>query len=333
MTPGTGTLVIHPGALGDVLLAVPALRLLRSGADGALALAAQPRIAALLAALAVVDRPLAFESLGLERLFASAPGEAPAVVDAVARARRVVCWFGARDPVFTRQLRAVAPGAVIESPNGAGLDVWKHLVATVTDAGGEADGCERLRAAIVVPQSLRDAGRRALLESGLAGAARALLVHPGAGGAGKRWPVEGFAQVIESAAATHGPAVVLHEGPADSDAVRALETRLRGRLPTPLLRLDRPELPVLAGVLSHATVYLGNDSGVSHLAAAVGAPSVVLFTTVNLAWRPWSQAAQARVVDLAALDREDVAAVSATIGGILAASAARRATAAGPGRA
>ena len=44
-----------------------------------------------------------------------------------------------------------------------------------------------------------------------------------------------------------------------------------------MLTLVSPPLPVLAGVLSMAQAYLGGDSGVSHLAAAVGAPAVILF--------------------------------------------------------
>ncbi|RPH76792.1 MAG: glycosyltransferase family 9 protein, partial [Candidatus Rokuibacteriota bacterium] len=54
------TLAVHPGALGDVLLAVPALRALRATAGGRLVLAAQPRIGALLQALDVVDHAVAF---------------------------------------------------------------------------------------------------------------------------------------------------------------------------------------------------------------------------------------------------------------------------------
>jgi ADP-heptose:LPS heptosyltransferase len=46
-------------------------------------------------------------------------------------------------------------------------------------------------------------------------------------------------------------------------------------------------LPDLAALLARATAYLGNDSGVSHLAAAVGVPSVVLFgPTDRRRWRP-----------------------------------------------
>ncbi len=56
----------------------------------------------------------------------------------------------------------------------------------------------------------------------------------------------------------------------------------------PAIPLREPPLDALAGALACAALYLGNDSGVSHLAAAVGAPSVVLFTRALLGWRPWA---------------------------------------------
>src|SRR5205085_10955137 len=81
-----GTLAIHPGALGDVLLAVPALRALR--ARGPVTLAAQPRLAALLRALDVVDAAVAFDGLALDALFVDAAARTPRLPPAA----RVVSW-------------------------------------------------------------------------------------------------------------------------------------------------------------------------------------------------------------------------------------------------
>jgi hypothetical protein len=61
-------LAIHPGALGDVLLAIPALRALRATGDR-LTIGAQPRIGALLVVLGEADAALDFESLRLDALF------------------------------------------------------------------------------------------------------------------------------------------------------------------------------------------------------------------------------------------------------------------------
>jgi hypothetical protein len=276
-----GALAIHPGALGDVLLAVPALRALRAGVPGPLALAAQPRIAALLAALGVVDDGVRFETLKLDALFTDDGRPDPRV----AAAARVVCWFGARDPGFVRRLRAVAPGAVI-APSATGEGpVWEHLLRSVGAPDGE------WRAPVAVPEPLRGAGREALVAAGWDGAAPPLAVHPGAGGVDKRWPVEALAAAVDALVARHALAAVVHEGPADAEAARALRARLR----VPSLALHGPALPVLAGALDHAALFVGSDSGVSHLAAAVGAPAVGLFRAANLAWRSWSPSARALV--------------------------------------
>src|SRR4249920_587285 len=93
-------LAVHPGALGDVLLAVPALRALRATSAAPLVLAAQPQIGALLEALGVVDGHVAFDALGLDALFVDDADSLPRLPDV----ERVVSWFGALDPVFRRRL-------------------------------------------------------------------------------------------------------------------------------------------------------------------------------------------------------------------------------------
>jgi len=279
-----------------VLLAVPALRAWRR-AGQPLVLAAQPRIGALLAALRVVDEYVAFDALGLQALFVDAPASEPRLPPAA----RVVSWFGAREPVFVRRLRERVPDAVVAPSTGEGL-VWEHLLATV----GAPDG--DWRAPLVVPPALRDAGRAALAAAGWDGRPF-VLVHAGAGGRAKRWPADGFAAALATLGA--GYDVVVHRGPADADAVEALVSRL-GRRPR---LLDHPALDALAGAVTHAASWLGNDSGVSHLAAAVGAPCVVLFHPANLAWRPWAGGAAVVTVAPDTVRPADVAAVAAALAG------------------
>jgi ADP-heptose:LPS heptosyltransferase len=287
-------LAVHPGALGDVLLAVPALRALRAG-WGALTLAAQRHLAELVVALGEADAACEFDSLRLDALFA---GDGRA---ALPDADRVICWFGARDAAFAQRLRAQAPGAVVAPSVSTGL-VWEHLLATCGAPGGE------WRAAARVTPALVAAGRAALAEAGWDGRCRVLVVQAGAGGAAKRWPADGFAAVLAGVAARGDVAIVLHEGPADAQAVDALGARLPSAL-----RLRGPALPVLAGVLAQAALYLGNDSGVSHLAATVGAPSVVLFAAANLSWRPWAGEPEVMTVTMTRVDATEVTAARAAI--------------------
>jgi ADP-heptose:LPS heptosyltransferase len=116
-----------------------------------------------------------------------------------------------------------------------------------------------------------------------------LVVQPGAGSQWKAAPADLLARVIASVVSGGDMQVLVHAGPADAaaaaDLVRAVES--------PMLTLVSPPLPVLAGVLSMAQAYLGGDSGVSHLAAATGAPAVILFPAATWKrWAPWSPTAR-----------------------------------------
>lgn len=283
-----------------MLLAVPALRALRAAAPGPpLALAAQPRIGALLVTLGVADTAHDFETLGLGRFFAEDGAAAPPLL---AGAGRVVCWFGASDPDFVRRLVAAVPNTLVAPPAGTG-EVWRHLLASV---GGDANGA---CAPLAVPAGVRETGRELLMRAGWNGIARVLVVHPGAGGIAKRWRTPGFVEVLAPWGARPDVFVVVHQGPADADAVGALQAHASPPFPV----LVDPPLATLAGVLAHATAYLGNDSGISHLAAAVGTPAIVLFRQAGLPWRPWRAGVDVLTVSMPAVERADVAAVTAAL--------------------
>ncbi len=281
-------------------------------------LAAQPRISELLRALGLVDRAIAFESLHLDALFREEKIELggaeplriflrpPSVQAGPAVPAAIVSWFGSRDAGFVARLRALVPDAVVAPSSEAGRLVWQHLLATVRAPLDQAD---RWRTPVPVPARLTEEGRRALRDAGWNGTTPLVMVHPGAGGIGKRWPAEGFAAVLERLAAQGGGMLAVHQGPADAEAVAALEARLRG----PKIVLKEPSLPALAGMLRCATAYLGNDSGVSHLAAALGVPSVVLFTADKLDWQPWAHHVEVLTVGTSGLDAADCERVTAAI--------------------
>jgi ADP-heptose:LPS heptosyltransferase len=267
-----GVLIIHPGALGDVLQAVPALLGLRAAAAGApLVFAGQPRLARLLVELHVVDEARAFDGLGLSALFTDA--QVPdALADLARRFARVVSWFGSRDATYRTRLAALGPETIVAPPVPADdIPVWRHLVSTLGPwSVAPPDPIAPLRVAERAPPR------------------PTLVVHPGSGGAWKRWPIARYVEVIHAVRERRSLDVVVHQGPADAEAAQRLLALLAGRAAV----LIEPELPRLAAVLRSARAYLGGDSGVSHLAATVGAPSVILFPpATRRRWEPWSPTA------------------------------------------
>jgi ADP-heptose:LPS heptosyltransferase len=303
-------LAIHPGALGDVLQAVPALRALRAlDGGGRLSFAGQPRLARLLAGLGAIDAELPFDSLGLQHLFVDGPVPEP-VRERLARFGRVVSWFGAHATPYADRLRALVQAPAVIAPpvpdEGSPVRVWEHLLATVNGWG--VSGAGELHPLIPAAEWQR-AAAATLTELGVEPRRPLLVVHPGAGGAAKRWPVDKHARVIASVTARAPCQVLVHRGPADEAAALDLLTALGERGVT-ALRLVEPELGLLAGVLAAATAYLGADSGVSHLAAAVGLRSVILFAPeTRRRWTPWSATARIVTVTSDLSDVEDATAL------------------------
>jgi hypothetical protein len=253
-----------------------------------------------------VDEAVDFDALGLHALF----GRGEERVAPLARFTRVVCWFGAGDADFVARLTRLVPGAVVAAPHASGRTVWEHLLATVGVPPAEAD---RYRVPLVAPARLVEEGRRVLAREGWDGSTPIVLAHPGAGGVAKRWPAEGFAAALERVASVRRVEIVIHDGPADHEAAAELAARLRA----PSRRLREPALTTLAGALAAAAAYLGNDSGVSHLASALGTRSVALFTRDKLDWRPWTPGAEPLVVETSALASGDVERVAGALLGRL----------------
>ena len=263
--------------------------------------ARQPWTSGLLRGLGVVDAVLPFDGLGLDALFTREPAPS-SLVARLARFDRVISWFGARDTLYPGQLRVIARDAVIAPPVPDGesrVTVWRHLLATTGATSGPT------LTPLEVPEPWRDEARRRLAVLGAVPARPLIVIHPGAGGQWKRWPVEYLARTIAAIVREHEAQALIHDGPADHAAVDQL-----GRILTvPTLRLVEPDLPLLTGILSHASAYLGADSGVSHLAAAVGAPAVILFPAATRAgWTPWSPTAAALTMTGAADQVDTVAA-------------------------
>jgi len=150
-------------------------------------------------------------------------------------------------------------------------------------AGDEGRAGQRRHRPARVPE-VADRGERGPL----------VAMHPGTGSyaPSRRWPAEKFAGVADLLADAGITTVLL--GTREDGADRVARACLRAR---PLDLSGRTPLPVLAAVLRRVDAYLGNDSGVTHLAATVGAAVVALFGPTSAeAWGPQSGTAAVRIV-------------------------------------
>jgi ADP-heptose:LPS heptosyltransferase len=111
-------------------------------------------------------------------------------------------------------------------------------------------------------------------------------VHPGARAATRRWPAERFAQVADALAA-QGLRIVITGNGAEADLACRLRTAMSVAHPAPIDLARDISLGALAVVISRARLLVANDTGVSHVAAGVGTPSVIVFTAADpTRWAP-----------------------------------------------
>lgn len=110
------------------------------------------------------------------------------------------------------------------------------------------------------------------------------LLHPTAAFNTKQWATENFARVAENLAECGLTTVAITT---ENEAKVAAD--LQRHSSRPVVTFTDLSLPEVTALASRARVFVGNDSGVAHIAAAVGAPSVVIFGSSNIDhWRPWS---------------------------------------------
>ena len=110
------------------------------------------------------------------------------------------------------------------------------------------------------------------------------LMHPAAAFATKQWPGENFARTAEFLSA-RGFGIVAVAAASETDVLRRLQEATR----VPVTGFDSLILPEITALAAKASLFVGNDSGIAHIAAAVGTPTVVIFGSSNRDhWRPWT---------------------------------------------
>jgi len=263
LSEANAVVVLFAGALGDFLLALPSLRHLRERHRAARCLLAVRTPLVWLAEQAgVADAVVALDDRAMASFLGGEPPPAwwPA-------APRLYSWFGGSDAALRDRLCASARDVEFRHVvRGAGT---MHAAEDYARAvGWDAAWNELVAAASLGPP----------VATAAATADPLLVVHRGAGAPAKRWRADGYAEVTAWWRAARGPVVELL-GPAEhADAALAGTRPLR----------EQP-LRSVVEVLRTAYAYLGNDSGPSHLAGALGVCGVVVFgPTDPERWRPLS---------------------------------------------
>lgn len=150
---------------------------------------------------------------------------------------------------------------------------------------------DRPRTRLAITTEADDVINQRLTSAGLVEKKFALL-HPAAAFATKQWAAKNFARVVEFLAERNIPTVAI-VGPNQRDVINELIDAAGTQVVT--FELSLPEVTALA---ARSHLFVGNDSGIAHIAAAVGTRCVVIFGSSNTAhWRPWTTVAAEMVLE------------------------------------
>jgi len=253
------TVIYHAGAIGDFITAVPAIRRWRNAnSHDAITLICNPWVGRLAADAGIVERFLDVNSRIVGALFVDGlSGEAR---EFLAPFSSAVLFTDNKSPICRAVNRAGIPAVFVQPPfSETGSHAVDYHLSLLCDPRRLP---ENERTPHLVPSK---ASRAASFEI-VAPDVDFCIMHPGSGSRNKNWPFERFLAAAEHFR-TSGPAVVWVRGPAEDGLAFPEVDRVASNV----------DLCVLSALLSRARFYIGNDSGITHVAAAVGCPTVAIF--------------------------------------------------------
>ncbi len=294
-------LVIRGGAIGDFILTLPAIALLRDAfPDAHLEILGYRHILAIAEGRFYADEIRSIEYAPLAGFFNPKADLDPELCAYFAGFDQVVSYLFDPDGFFKGNLeRAGVTNLLVADPR-----VGDHLHA----AHQLAAPLQRLALFLEEPAAQffpSDADLEAARDHLPRGAHPIVALHPGSGGARKNWPIGRWTELVARLSADHPTAHFLIVG-GEADATPLAHLRsTRGGIERIDFLTDLP-LPVLGAVFTKCDVFLGHDSGISHLAAAAECPCLLLFGPTDPAiWSPRNEFV--RVIHAASGRPEDIA--------------------------
>ena len=279
--------IIHPGTLGDVVLAFPAIQAIRRRfLDHELVLLVREPIGKLLLSLDLVDRVINMEGSLFTQLLSDEPCFSADVGEIMGRCHHAVAWVADRDGRLAMNLERLGiEHRRIISPHDVSLrschqaDRYLETLEFLTHDSSRHEiflssqfGLQPTKPLFVSENALKS------------GNSKSIFIHPSSGSSHKCWPPLKMATLIRQLVQINKGKVILCQGPADNEIVSELECYLAKKNYEIIKDADLVEISQL---LKRVDLYIGFDSGVTHLAAALGIPTIAIFGPTDVErWRP-----------------------------------------------
>ncbi len=269
-------LFIRGGAVGDFILTMPAIQLVRDQLpDNEIEVLGYPAITALATATGLVDRTRSIEDGRLAIFFAPGATLDPEWCEYFASFNVVVSYLYDPDGFFGDNLEKAGVKTLLRGPfrpieDEPFIPAATQLAAPLEQLALYLDSPElKLDYSATTPESTIAKDNRSLV-----------AIHPGSGSASKNWSLESWAETLENLTGILDVEFLVTSGEAEHETVGDFLAMLEQRS-IPHRHLSNLSLPELGAVFASVDFYLGHDSGISHLAASAGANGLLLFGPTN----------------------------------------------------
>jgi heptosyltransferase-2 len=275
-------LVIRGGAIGDFILTLPAIAALRRQFPEAhLEVLGYPHIAQLALAGGLVNRVQSIEASALAGFFARDGELVKNLVDYFSEFDLILSYLYDPDRIFETNVGLCTEAQFIVGPHRADEAARLHAAKVYLRP------LERLAIFDADPIPRLALGPRSPAINSQPSTLNLLALHPGSGSERKNWPEPKWAELLDHLMSSTEFDLLLVGGEAEGERLQRLAAGLRparGRVAQSLPLAD------VAHLLADCRAFVGHDSGISHLAAAVGLPGLVLWgDTAEEVWRPPSE--------------------------------------------
>lgn len=287
-------LIVHQGAIGDFILSLPALEAIhRFYPEAGFKFIGYPEILEIIQARPYVKDVLDCSAANWAPLYDSGGTLAATDLELLLPVDSVFVFGRSSSQIMADNL-----ARNLGKPSHR-LDPFPEAKLQVTVANYQGGQLEGLGIPVVPPaEAIIAPSQQDVLEASdfvsrkLSPGDRLVLLHPGSGGKNKLWTPTGWLSIIHQLSAQADLRFALLQGPADTQIVQHLRSQLNS---DSLIQVKSWRLGKLAALMSNSALFVGNDSGITHLAAACGAPTIALFGhTDPLIWGP--RGAKVRIV-------------------------------------
>ncbi|MBM2832985.1 MAG: hypothetical protein HW406_146 [Candidatus Brocadiaceae bacterium] len=268
-------LIIRPGALGDLVVTLPTFEAIRKYFKNArIDIMGYSSILEIVKGRFYADTISRFDQADIAHLFTKNSNVPASLINKLSNMDLIISFVSDREQIMVSNLRAAGVKHVIHyepfPSEGEDIHIIDHFLRCLDLLGVHHSN--------KIPKIfLRDEdvllGEKFLNDRVVDPKKMLVAMHPGSGSRQKCWAVDRYVELILWLKKEMDAQILLISGQADTGIVEELRVKVRDNF----ILVDQLPLPILAAIIKRSNLFVGNDSGITHVAAAVGTPAITIF--------------------------------------------------------